>query len=179
MIDLIIIIVLIAGILTGVGRGVLYQLVNLVGLVAAIIAALIGYKSLAEKFVMYVPYPTVTDDTALKFGMDGADLMQTFYNVLAFVLIFFIVKFVFKIIASLFNFVQYVPVLGGFNRLLGGLLGFIQVYFMLFFLLYILALLPIESIQNFIDSSILTNLILKYTPLISTMFQQLWFVYTK
>lgn len=179
MIDLIIIIVLIAGILTGVGRGVLYQLVNLVGLVAAIIVALIGYKSLAEKFVMYVPYPTVSDDTALKFGMDGADLMQTFYNILAFVLIFFLVKAVFKIIASLFNFVQYVPVLGGFNRLLGGLLGFIQVYFMLFFLLYILALLPIASIQNFIDSSILTNLILKYTPLISTMFQHLWFVYTK
>lgn len=179
MIDLIIIILLIAGVLTGVGRGVLYQLVNLVGLIVALIVALISYKALAEKFVMYVPYPTVSDETALKFGMDGVDLMQTFYNILAFVIIFFSVKLLFKLIASLFNFVQYVPVLGGFNRLLGGLLGFIQVYAMLFFILYILALLPVESIQNFIDSSILTNLILKYTPLISTMFQQLWFVYTK
>lgn len=179
MIDLIIIILLIAGVLTGVGRGVLYQLVNLTGLVIALIVAILTYKPLAEKFVMLVPYPTVGEDATLKFGMDGADLMQTFYNILAFVLIFFIVKFVFKVIASLFNFIQYIPVLGGFNRLLGGLLGFIQVYVMLFFLLYILALLPVASIQNYIDSSILTNLILKYTPLISTMFQQLWFVYTK
>lgn len=179
MIDLIIIILLIAGVLTGVGRGVLYQLVNLVGLVIALIVAVLGYKALAEKFVMLVPYPTVSDETALKFGMEGADLMQTFYNVLAFVLIFFVVKFVFKVIASLINFIQHIPVLGGFNRILGGLLGFIQVYLMLFLLLYILALLPVASIQNFIDSSILTNLILKYTPLISTMFQHLWFVYTK
>lgn len=179
MIDLIIIIILIAGIFTGVGRGVLYQIVNLIGLIVSIVIAALGYKALADKFVLLVPYPTISDATSMKFGIAGADLVQTFYNILAFVLIFFIIKFMFKLIASLFNFVQYIPVLGAFNRFLGGILGFVQVYIMLFFVLYIVALIPVDRVQQFVDNSILTNLILKYTPLISTMFQHLWFVYVK
>lgn len=177
MIDLIIIILFIAALVSGYRKGFLMQLLNLVGLLVAFFVAYTYYKPLAEKFVLWVPYPSVTESTSLKFAADTLDISLTFYQLLAFAVIFFVIKIALSIFFSIFNFVKNIPVLGVFNRFLGAILGFVQGYFMIFIILYVFALLPIKSIQGFIENSILTKVILEFTPIISNMFEKLWFVY--
>lgn len=177
MIDLLIIILFVAALVSGYRKGFLIQLLNLVGLLVAVIVAYIYYKPLAEKFLLWVPYPAVTESTALKFASETLDISLTFYQLLAFAVIFFVVKLALRILFSMFDFLKNVLVLGVFNRFLGAILGFVQGYFMLFIVLYVLALLPIDEIQKFIESSILTKVILEFTPIISSTFEKIWFVY--
>lgn len=179
MIDLVIIILLVAGLVSGARRGLIVQLIQMAGFLISIIVAYLYYKPLAEKLVLWIPYPSVDENTTLKFAVEQLDLSQTFYQLLAFALIFFVVKFAIQILASLFDFLRYIPILGGLNRLLGGVLGVVEAYLLIFIVLYVLALLPIDGIQKYIEESFLTTLMLEYTPILSKVFQHLWFVYMK
>lgn len=179
MVDLIIIILLFAGLVSGAKRGLIVQLIQMAGFLISIIVAYLYYKPLAEKLVLWIPYPSVDENTTLKFAVEQLDLSHTFYQLLAFALIFFVVKFAIQIFASLFDFLRHIPILGGLNRILGGLFGVIEAYLLIFIVLYVIALLPIDGIQKYVESSFLTTLILDYTPIISKTFQNLWFVYMK
>lgn len=179
MIDLVIIILLVAGLVSGARRGLIVQLIQMAGFLISIIVAYLYYKPLAEKLVLWIPYPSIDENTTLKFAVEQLDLSQTFYQLLAFALIFFVVKFAIQILASLFDFLRYIPILGGLNRLLGGVLGVVEAYLLIFIVLYVLALLPIDGIQKYIEGSFLTTLMLEYTPILSKVFQHLWFVYMK
>jgi len=92
MLDLIILVVLLAGIGVGAKRGFIVQMMHIVSFVVALIVAYIYYKPLAQKFVFWVPYPGVTDTGSLGVVIDSLDLDRTFYRVIAFAVIFFAVK---------------------------------------------------------------------------------------
>jgi uncharacterized membrane protein required for colicin V production len=57
------------------------------------------------------------------------------------------------------------------------LLGFVEVYLILFIVLYIAALLPIQAIQALLNDSILAENIIKNTPVFSQQIKQLWIEY--
>jgi uncharacterized membrane protein required for colicin V production len=61
------------------------------------------------------------------------------------------------------------------NKILGSVLGFIEVYLILFIILYILALTPLESIQTWINNSGVALFMLENTPYFSEKVQELWF----
>lgn len=177
MLDLIILIILAAGLVVGLKRGFIVQVLHLTSFIIALIVAYIYYKPLAEKFVLWIPYPGVTDAGSLAIVIDRLDLDRTFYQVLAFALIFFVVKFALQILASIFDFLAYLPVLKSLNKLLGAALGFVEYYLLLFIVLYVLVLLPLDFIQSRMSSSILAKLILEHTPIITKMFQHWWYIY--
>lgn len=179
MLDLIILIVLLTGLIVGLKRGLIVQLMHIVSYVVALIVAYIYYKPLAEKFVFWVPYPGVTDTGSLGVVIDSLDLDRTFYRVIAFAVIFFVMKFTLQIVASIFDFIAYLPVLKSLNRILGALFGVIEYYLLLFIVLYVFALLPIEPVQNLMSKSLLSGLILEHTPIITNMFQNWWYIYMK
>ena len=94
------------------------------------------------------------------------DLDQTFYRLLAFVLIFIVVKFGLQLVASMFDFLKYLPVLGFIARILGAVFGFIEFYILIFLVLYLLAMLPIEFIQNALSKSCLQSDVRTYAIVI-------------
>lgn len=177
MLDLIILIVLVAGLVVGLKRGFIVQVLHLASFIIALIVAYIYYEPLAQKFVLWIPYPGVTDAGNLSIVIDSLDLDRTFYRVLAFAVIFFVVKIVLQILSSIFDFLAYLPVLKSLNKLLGAALGLVEYYLILFIVLYVLVLLPVEFIQNRMSNSILAKLILEHTPLITKMFQNWWYIY--
>jgi len=177
MLDLIILAVLLAGIITGAKRGFIVQMMHIVSFIVALIVAYIYYKPLAQKFVFWIPYPGVTDSGSLGVVIDSLDLDSTFYRVIAFAVIFFAVKISLQIIASIFDFIAYLPVLNTLNRWLGALFGMIENYLIMFILLYILALLPVDFIQGLISKSLISGLILEHSPIITKMFQNWWYIY--
>lgn len=179
MIDLLILFVLLLSIVIGIKRGFVSQLINLASFLIGLIVAIIYYKPLAQKFVLWIPYPGFTDNSTMTLVLDSLDVDRTFYRVLAFALIFFAVKFAVQIVFSMFDFLTYLPVLNSLNRVLGAVLCFIEFYLLLFIVLYVLALIPVEWIQLRMSRSILGALILEHTPVITAIFQNWWYIYTK
>lgn len=177
MLDIILIIVFAASLLVGIRRGFIVQIIHLSSFFIASFIAYLYYKPLAEKFVLWIPYPGISQNDSLTLLVDQLDINKTFYRIIAFAVIFFLVKLVLHIIASIFDFLTYLPILKSVNRILGAVLCFVEFYFIIFILLYVLALIPIDSIQKLIGDSFIAELILEHTPLVSQFFQKIWYIY--
>lgn len=179
MLDIVIVFLLLAGLFVGAKRGLIVQLIHMTGFIIALIVAYTYYKPLAQKFVLWIPYPTVDSDSRLTFAIDKLDLDQTFYQLIAFALIFFVVKFALQLVASMFDFLSYLPVLGFISRIAGAVLGFIEFYILLFILIYVVALLPIDPFQGLIANSSLATTMLEHTPILSETVKNWWYIYTE
>ncbi|WP_174729671.1 CvpA family protein [Mesobacillus harenae] len=177
MLDLAIIIILIFGFFIGLKRGFILQLLHLMGFILAFIIAHMFYADLAPKLTLWIPYPNINSDTFFGGAFSQVNLEAAYYRAIAFAAIFFAVKIVLQIIASMLDFVASLPILKQLNVWAGGLLGFVEVYLIIFILLYIAALLPMDVVQLHLDRSVLAEAIVKHTPVLSEQVKQLWIEY--
>ncbi len=104
VIDIIILVLLLAGAVMGFRKGFIKQLAALAGLFVGLLAAKALYSVVGEKLI-----GTVTSN-------------PTFAHILAFVLIWIVVPIVFTMVASLLTKALEVIALGWLNRLLGAAL---------------------------------------------------------
>ncbi|TWT08965.1 CvpA family protein [Planomicrobium sp. CPCC 101079] len=177
MLDIILLILLLGGLIVGAKRGLVVQLIHMVGFIIALVVAYLYYKPLAEYFVLWVPYPAVSEDSRFTIAIEQLDLDQTFYQLFAFALIFFAVKFALQVLASMFDFLKYLPLLGFVSKILGAILGVIEVYILLFIFIYVLALLPIGAIQTQLENSGIAKTMLEHTPYFSEKVKEWWYIY--
>ncbi|RFU65941.1 CvpA family protein [Peribacillus glennii] len=178
MLDLAILAILLIGFLIGLRRGFILQLIHLTGFVVAFIAAYVYYNDLAPKLKLWIPFPSLGDSGAVKSFFDGTGLDMAYYNAIAFAIIFFAAKIVWQMIGSMLDFIAHLPILKSLNRWGGGILGFLEVYLIIFIVLYIAALLPVESVQEPMNDSFLAEGMVKNTPFLSGKVKELWFQYT-
>lgn len=177
MIDLIILIALIAGVIMGIRRGLLVQSIHLAGVIISLIIAAVSYKPLARQFEMLIPYPGVSTGTQLIIPTDGIDVDRTFYRLFAFVLVFIVAKVILQVVASAFNHYAYLPILQDWSRVGGAALAVVEVYIVLYMLLNVLAMLPIDMISTRLDNSLFASFVVNHSPIISTIFEKLWYLY--
>lgn len=177
MLNILLLVLLIGGIIVGAKRGFVVQLIHMVGFVIALVAAYKYYKPLSEYFVLWIPYPAINENSQFTLVVDQLDLDQTFYQLLAFAVIFFVVKFALQLLASMFDFLKYLPVLGFFSKILGAVLGFIEAYILLFIFVYVFALLPIDAVQNQLENSGIAQAMLEHTPYFSEKVKEWWYIY--
>lgn len=175
MISLIILLVLIFGFFMGLKRGFILQMMHLLGFVASFIVATLYFKKLAGHLSLWIPYPELSGDKVWAVFLNTMPLENAFYNAISFAIIFFATKIVLQIIASMLDFLARLPVLRHLNKILGAALGFVEVYFLTFIILFILALLPMEAIQLRIQGSTVAKLIIESTPFLSKAVESLWF----
>ncbi|MFC3040061.1 CvpA family protein [Virgibacillus xinjiangensis] len=174
MVDFILILLLIFGFLMGMKRGFILQLFHLTGFIIAFIVAVMYYDVLGDRLALWVPYPDLGEDHAWAEFLQGLPLEVGFYNAVSFAVIFFAVKMILQIIASMLDFVASIPLLRSVNKILGSLLGFVEVYLLLFIILYILALTPLAGIQSWVNGSSVALFILEHTPYFSGKITELW-----
>ncbi|MDJ0330948.1 CvpA family protein [Planococcus sp. S3-L1] len=177
MLDILLVILLVGGIIVGAKRGFIVQLIHMIGFVVALVAAYKYYKPLSEYFVLWIPYPAINENSQFTLVVDQLDLDQTFYQLLAFALIFFVVKFALQLVASMFDFLKFLPVLGFFSKILGAILGFIEAYILLFIFIYVFALLPLDVVQNQLENSGLAQSMIENTPYFSEKVKEWWYIY--
>ncbi|PSL35200.1 putative membrane protein required for colicin V production [Planomicrobium soli] len=177
MLDILLLILLLGGLIVGAKRGLVVQLIHMVGFIIALVVAYLYYKPLAEYFVLWIPYPAVSEGSRFTIAIEQLDLDQTFYQLFAFALIFFAVKFALQILASMFDFLKYLPLLGFISKILGAILGLIEVYILLFIFIYVLALLPMDFIQNHLAGSGIAQTMLEHTPYFSEKVKEWWYIY--
>lgn len=176
MLDLIILIILVFGFLIGLKRGFILQFIHLTGFIIAFIAAYFYYDKLAPKLTLWIPFPNFSSDSALSLILGHVNLEDAYYRAIAFVVIFFAVKIVWQIIGSMLDFIAQIPILKQLNFWAGGILGFLEVYLIMFILLFIAALLPVESIQSALTNSILADLMVQHTPVFSGLIKEWWII---
>lgn len=175
MFNFILLIILLFGFLVGLKRGLILQVLHIVGFIVAFIVAAMYYDELGPKLLLWIPYPELPDESLLASFLQSLPVETAFYHAVAFVIIFIAVKIVMQIIASMLDFVASIPVINSINKWLGGIFGFIEVYLIAFIILYILALTPIEIVQEWINGSTLALFILEQTPYFSNKITELWF----
>ncbi|MEH7252058.1 CvpA family protein [Neobacillus niacini] len=178
MLDLAIILLLVFGFFIGLRRGFILQLVHLTGFIIAYIVANLYYEDLAPKLTLWVPYPNLGTTSPLKLLSENGNMQDAFYRAIAFVIIFFAVKVVMQIIGSMLDFIAHLPIIRQLNVWAGGILGFAEVYLIIFILLYISALIPMEILQKPLDDSIMANLIVNHTPFLTQQIKSMWIEYS-
>jgi uncharacterized membrane protein required for colicin V production len=94
--------------------------------------------------------------------------------VIAFILLFFVTKFAFSLFGQLLNMIAQIPVLKQLNSLGGGLLGFVEVYIVLFIVILVGTLVPIQPLQSSLNGSVLCQTIIDDTPVLSDKMKELW-----
>ncbi|HLQ83548.1 MAG TPA: CvpA family protein [Pseudogracilibacillus sp.] len=159
--DIIILIMLLYGLLSGLMRGGVLQLFSLIGFIIALIVARLFSPDLAD-----IMRSIISTDN---------DTWSLLYNVISFMLIFILVQLIIKKLANLLNIVTKLPVIGFFNRILGAILGFVQMYLVAFVVVIILFLSPMEDIKELIEESQVAMYMINSTPVISEYFKNMWF----
>ncbi|MFD1362202.1 CvpA family protein [Lentibacillus salinarum] len=175
MVDFVLIVLLIFGFLIGLKRGFILQAFHLIGFMAAFILAALYYDELAPQLALWIPYPDLDSDSAWADFLEALPVEGAFYNAIAFAIIFFAVKILLQIMASMLDFVAELPILRSVNKLLGAALGFVEIYLLIFIVLYILALTPLTEIQAWINDSSIALYIIEHTPFLSEQIRTLWF----
>src|SRR5699024_11935407 len=103
--------------------------------IIAFTVAVLYYKKLAPNLVSWIPYPDITSEQSWAIFLDSMPMENAFYNAIAFALIFFGIKIILQIIASMLDFIARLPVLNKLNMLLSAILDFVDVYLILFFII--------------------------------------------
>lgn len=175
MVDFILIVLLIFGFFIGLKRGFILQAFHLIGFFAAFILAALYYDELATRLALWIPYPELDNNSGWADFLESLPLEGAFYNAIAFAIIFFAVKILLQIIASMLDFVAELPILHSLNKLLGAVLGFVEIYLLIFIVLFILALTPLTEVQSWINDSSIALFIIEHTPFLSEQIRSLWF----
>ncbi|MEK4028594.1 CvpA family protein [Pseudobacillus sp. FSL P4-0506] len=164
MIDIILIVLLLAGIVIGLKRGFILQFFHIAGSIIAIIAALALREQVAPVLKAWIPMPPV--DQSPSFSLVASGFESFYYGAIAFILVFILVKIVLSMLGSFLDAIAHIPILREVNKVGGGVLGFVEIYLVLFVIVYLGMLLPTE-VSSMIANSSIAGYMIHHTPYLS------------
>ncbi|GAB3060683.1 CvpA family protein [Salinicoccus sesuvii] len=167
---LLILILLIIGMVIGYRRGIILQLLHLIGTISAIIISAMNYERLAERLDMILPYPSMSQTVSSSLLPEIADAEFGFYRMGAFFMIFVVAKIVIQLIVSAFDYLQQVNAFGRTGDVIGTVLGLIEMVYLLVVILVMASLVPLDFLQETIGNSGLARFLMDNTFIISDKF---------
>ncbi|GAE26145.1 possible colicin V production protein [Halalkalibacter wakoensis JCM 9140] len=174
MLSFLILFILFCSFFIGRRRGFILQLIHLVSFVVAIVVAYTYFSEFATYIRLWIPYPQFSSDSTVGMIINTFDAESVYYSGIAFAILFFGTKIVLHLLGSMLDFLAHLPILKSINRFLGGILCFVEAYLILFILLIVLALLPIDMVQDVMQRSIVVQVMLNHTPFLSDWIKELW-----
>lgn len=165
ILDAVIITILIVGVLGGMSRGLIKQVVLLIGLVVCLVFAFSLRTPIATFMYEYLPF--------FKFGglFSGVSIINILlYELIAFLIIFSLLYLVLRILLKITGIIEKILdmtiILGFFSKIGGGIVGFIEAYILVFVFLFVCNQ-PFIRVTG-LDSSKVGNFILDKTPVMSS-----------
>ena len=176
MLTILIILCLGTSFYAGYRRGLLLQVVYGAGYTISFFVAKSYYKELGKKLELFIPYPAPTAKTSLVLFDKSLifDLDKAFYAGFAFVLIVFIGWLLTRFIGMLCYGLTFMPVIKEGNDLAGGILNALIALVGLTLFLTLLAMLPVDFIQNLFKKSSLAKYVVNSMPVISNWLHDWW-----
>lgn len=164
LVDIIIVVILIIGFFVGSDRGFTKQLVSCLGFIVITILAFLLKNPVSVFLYEHLPF---FDFFGIIKGISVLNIV--FYELIAFLLILSILTIIWKIllkVTTIFEkFLSATIILGFPSKLLGGLLGLLENFVIIFIALYIISL-PVFN-NDILANSKLKDPILKETPILS------------
>ena len=174
VVDVIIIALLILGGVAGFKAGVIKKLTDFIGMFVVIILAF--YLKNYISVIMYENLPFFNFFGLIN-GIDALNILL--YEVIAFLVIFIALLFVLKVILMLTGLVEKIlkatVILSIPSKLLGIVVGVIEMYVYLFLILVIVSLPIFDS--SFLKNSKMNNFILNNTPVLSSVSEEIIDIY--
>ncbi len=174
VVDVIIIALLILGGVAGFKAGVIKKLTDFIGMFVVIILAF--YLKNYISVIMYENLPFFNFFGLIN-GIDALNILL--YEVIAFLVIFIALLFVLKVVLMLTGLVEKIlkatVILSIPSKLLGIVVGVIEMYVYLFLIL-VIASLPIFD-SSFLKDSKMNNFILNNTPVLSDVSEEIIDIY--
>lgn len=169
IVDIVIVILLISGFITGYKKGLIKQAISTIGLIVIVVLAFMLKNNLSLFLYKRVPFFTVG---LLK---NYASLNILLYELLSFFILFVLFSIVLKIILKITGIVENIVtdedgLFRTLFKILGGILGVLESYISIFIILLVLSM-PIFSLNftKYIHKSNLKNFVLNNTILISNI----------
>ena len=174
VVDVIIIVLLILGGVAGFKAGVIKKLTDFIGMFVVIILAF--YLKNYISVIMYENLPFFNFFGLIN-GIDALNILL--YEVIAFLVIFIALLFVLKVVLMLTGLVEKIlkatVILSIPSKLLGIVVGVIEMYVYLFLILVIVSLPIFDS--SFLKDSKMNNFILNNTPVLSSVSEEIIDIY--
>ena len=174
VVDVIIIALLILGGVAGFKAGVIKKLTDFIGMFVVIILAF--YLKNYISVIMYENLPFLNFFGLIN-GIDALNILL--YEVIAFLVIFIALLFVLKVVLMLTGLVEKIlkatVILSIPSKLLGIVVGVIEMYVYLFLILVIVSLPIFDS--SFLKDSKMNNFILNNTPVLSGVSEEIIDIY--
>ena len=174
VVDVIIIALLILGGVAGFKAGVIKKLTDFIGMFVVIILAF--YLKNYISVIMYENLPFFNFFGLIN-GIDALNIL--IYEVIAFLVIFIALLFVLKVVLMLTGLVEKIlkatVILSIPSKLLGIVVGVIEMYVYLFLILVIVSLPIFDS--SFLKDSKMNNFILNNTPVLSDVSEEIIDIY--
>lgn len=174
VVDVIIIALLIVGGVAGFKAGVIKKLTDFIGMFVVIILAF--YLKNYISVIMYENLPFFNFFGLIN-GIDALNILL--YEVIAFLVIFIALLFVLKVVLMLTGLVEKIlkatVILSIPSKLLGIVVGVIEMYVYLFLILVIVSLPIFDS--SFLKDSKMNNFILNNTPVLSGVSEEIIDIY--
>lgn len=176
MLTILILVFLATGFYAGYRRGLMLQLVYSVGYLLSFIVAKSYYKPLGKKFELLIPYPAPTPKTSLVLFDKSLifDLDKAFYAGFAFVVILFFGWLLTKFIGMICYGLTFKPLMRQGNEVAGGILNTLFTLVALTIVLTLMAMVPIDFIQNLFRKSSFARALVEATPLVSSWLNDWW-----
>lgn len=174
VVDIIIIALLVIGGIAGFKAGVIKKLTDFIGMFVVIILAF--YLKNYISVIMYENLPFFNFFGLIN-GIDSLNILL--YEVIAFLIVFIVLLFVLKIILMVTGLIEKVLkatiILSIPSKILGFVVGIIEMYVYIFLILVITTLPIFDS--SFLDNSKMSNFILDNTPVLSSVSEEIINIY--
>lgn len=158
----------------GYHRGLILQVIYSFGIIIAAIIAAKNYESFAKVISQWIPFSSPTTNSHLLIFSDTLlfHLDDAFYAGTAFLLIFILAYLIIRLIGLFLRFSQ--TPLGKRGKIIAGVLALLATYFGLQMFFVTLGLIPLATIQEHLNASILIRFMMLHTPLSSHLLQTLF-----
>lgn len=173
LLDWLLLIAIVLWVIRGYVRGFISQLVSLVGLFVAFLAAYFLYDEVAVIVAKIIPITAWHKYEEYELFINILNLDAYFYNAIAFGVIFFAVKIGLSIVAYVLNIIAKAPVLNMINKLTGLALAVIEAAIILVIIINVMSAIPNDTTQSLLANSSIAQYILTKMPLLVDYFHRL------
>lgn len=176
MLSLLIIIIFLYAFYAGARRGWLLETFYAVGFFFSFLFASLLYSRLGPHLELLVPYPSASQNSNFTFFNHhvGLSLSHAFYAGVAFLIILAIGWMITRFLGMFVYQWTFVPEANDVNWLTGGVIATLVTYVGLFLILYLLAMIPIDGLQNALKHSFVAKMMIRYSPFLTHHITQLW-----
>src|SRR5690625_7098 len=153
MLSFIILFILFCSFFIGRRRGLILQMIHLISFIIAILVAYTYFSDLAMFIRLWIPYPQFSQESTIGMIINTFGSESVYYAGISFAILFFGTKILLHMLGSMLDFLAHLPILRSFNQLFGGVFCFLETYLIILMVLFVVALLPIEFIQDTMQRS--------------------------